>query len=78
MPQSAIVRRLRKHHREDSKTGYEKVEGAVPDLPVPSKPTSSAFQNAILTYDAKNPQPWQVERANVGRDYAATFPEALR
>jgi hypothetical protein len=27
-----------------------------------------AFQNAILTYDAKNPQPWRVERANVGRD----------
>ena len=37
-----------------------------------------AFQNAILTYDAKNPQPWQVERANVGRDYAATFPQAVR
>jgi hypothetical protein len=37
-----------------------------------------AFQNAILTYDAKNFQPWQVERANVGRDYAATFPQAVR
>ena len=37
-----------------------------------------AFQNAILIYDAKNPQPWRVERANVGRDYAATFSEALR
>jgi hypothetical protein len=37
-----------------------------------------AFQNAILTYDAKNPQPWQVERANEGRDYAATFPQAVR
>jgi len=37
-----------------------------------------AFQNAIVTYDAKNPQPWRVERANVGRDYAATFLQALR
>jgi hypothetical protein len=37
-----------------------------------------AFQNAILTYEAQNPQPWQVERANVGRDYAATFPQAVR
>jgi hypothetical protein len=37
-----------------------------------------AFQNAMLTYDAKNPQPWRVERANVGRDYAATFPQAVR
>ena len=36
------------------------------------------FQNAIVTYDAKNPQPWRVERANVGRDYAATFLQALR
>jgi hypothetical protein len=30
------------------------------------------------TNDAKNPQPWQVEPANVGRDYAATFPQAVR
>jgi hypothetical protein len=37
-----------------------------------------AFQNAILTYDAKNRQPWRVERANVGGDYAATFPQAVR
>jgi hypothetical protein len=37
-----------------------------------------AFQSAILIYDAKNSQPWQVERANAGRDYAATFPQAVR
>jgi hypothetical protein len=34
-----------------------------------------AFQRAILTYDPLNPDGWQVERANVGTDYARIFPE---
>ena len=33
-----------------------------------------AFQRAILTYDPLNPRGWQVERANVGRDYMSAFP----
>lgn len=33
-----------------------------------------AFQRAILTYDPLNPRGWEVERANVGRDYIAQFP----
>jgi hypothetical protein len=36
-----------------------------------------AFQRTILTYDALNPPEWQVERANVGSDYARIFPERV-
>lgn len=32
-----------------------------------------AFQRTVLTYDPANPAGWQVERANVGRDYAEAF-----
>lgn len=32
-----------------------------------------AFQRTILTYDPLNPADWQVERANVGTDYAKAF-----
>ncbi len=34
-----------------------------------------AFQRAILTDDPLNPPQWQIERANVGTDYACAFPE---
>jgi hypothetical protein len=37
-----------------------------------------AFQDAILTYDPLNPPASQVERANIGSDYATAFPEATR
>jgi hypothetical protein len=37
-----------------------------------------AFQDAILTYDARNPPAWRVERANSGADYARVFPQAVR
>lgn len=37
-----------------------------------------AFQRTILTYDPLNPSDWQVERANVGTDYAKAFPEKVR
>lgn len=37
-----------------------------------------AFQKAILTYDPRNAAPFRVERANVGADYAAAFPAAVR
>ena len=40
--------------------------------------TVQAFQNAILTYDPKNPPAWRVERANTGVDYAKTFPQGVR
>lgn len=30
-----------------------------------------AFERAVLTYDPQNPAAWQVERANLGLDYAA-------
>ena len=33
--------------------------------------TVQAFQRTVLTYDPLNPPAWRVERANVGRDYAA-------
>ncbi|MGH2368643.1 MAG: hypothetical protein ACRDI2_10620, partial [Chloroflexota bacterium] len=33
-----------------------------------------AFQRTILTLDPLNPPDWQVERANVGTDYARAFP----
>jgi hypothetical protein len=33
-----------------------------------------AFQRTVLTYDPANPADWQVERANVGTDYARAFP----
>jgi photosystem II stability/assembly factor-like uncharacterized protein len=33
-----------------------------------------AFQRTILTYDPANPPNWQVERANVGTDFAKAFP----
>ena len=34
-----------------------------------------AFQRTILTDDPLNPPQWQIERANVGTDYACAFPE---
>ncbi len=34
-----------------------------------------AFQRTILTDDPFNPPQWQIERANVGTDYACAFPE---
>ena len=34
-----------------------------------------AFQRTILTDDPLNPPQWQIERANVGSDYACAFPE---
>jgi hypothetical protein len=34
-----------------------------------------AFQRTILTYDPLNPPDYQIERANVGTDYARAFPE---
>ena len=34
-----------------------------------------AFQRTILTYDPLNPLDYQIERANVGTDYARAFPE---
>jgi len=34
-----------------------------------------AFQRTILTYDPLNPADFQIERANVGTDYARAFPE---
>ena len=36
-----------------------------------------AFQRTVLTYDPANPPDWQVERANVGTDYARAFPERV-
>ena len=33
-----------------------------------------AFQRTILTYDPLNPADYQVERANVGTDYARALP----
>ena len=33
-----------------------------------------AFQRTVLTYDPLNPPEWQIERANVGRDYLTVFP----
>ncbi len=36
-----------------------------------------AFQRTVLTYDAANPPDWQVERANVGTDYARAFPQRV-
>ncbi len=40
--------------------------------------TVQAFQYAVLTYDSHNPRPFQVERANIGADYARVFPGAVR
>ena len=37
--------------------------------------TVQAFQRTVLTYDPLNPAAWQVERANVGRDFLAAFPD---
>ncbi len=37
--------------------------------------TVQAFQRTILTYDPLNPPAWRVERANVGRDFLAAFPD---
>jgi len=37
-----------------------------------------AFQRTILTYDPLNPDGWQVERANVGTDYARAFPDRFK
>ena len=34
-----------------------------------------AFQRTVLTNDPLNPPQWQIERANVGTDYACAFPE---
>jgi photosystem II stability/assembly factor-like uncharacterized protein len=42
------------------------------------KITIQAFQRTILTYDPLNPADWQVERSNVGTDYARQFPERMR
>jgi hypothetical protein len=36
-----------------------------------------AFQRTVLTYDPQNPAGWQVERANVGTDYARAFPDRV-
>jgi hypothetical protein len=36
-----------------------------------------AFQRTVLTYDAANSPDWQVERANVGTDYARAFPQRV-
>jgi hypothetical protein len=36
-----------------------------------------AFQRTVLTYDPENPPDWQVERANVGTDFARAFPERV-
>jgi hypothetical protein len=36
-----------------------------------------AFQRTVLTYDPANPLDWQVERANVGTDYARAFPDRV-
>ena len=36
-----------------------------------------AFQRTILTDDPLNPTEWQIERANVGTDYAQSLPERL-
>jgi hypothetical protein len=45
-------------------------------LPVYDRPiVIQAFQRTVLTYDPANPDGWQVERANVGTDYAAVFPD---
>jgi len=40
--------------------------------------TIQAFQDAILTDDPRNPPATQVERANIGSDYAAIFPAATQ
>ncbi len=40
--------------------------------------TIQAFQDAILTYDPRNPSASRVERANIGSDYATAFPKATR
>jgi len=40
--------------------------------------TIQVFQYAILTDDPRNPPVSQVERANIGSDYAAVFPAATR
>ncbi len=40
--------------------------------------TVQAFQFAVLTYDPRNPAATQVERANIGSDYATAFPLATR
>lgn len=40
--------------------------------------TIQAFQRTVLTYDPLNPAEWQVERANVGTDYAKAFPDRVR
>jgi hypothetical protein len=37
-----------------------------------------AFERTVLTYDPLNPASFQVERANIGTDYARTFPERVR
>jgi hypothetical protein len=36
-----------------------------------------AFQRTVLTFDAANPDGWQIERANVGVDYARAFPSRV-
>lgn len=36
-----------------------------------------AFQRTILTYDPRNPDGWQVERANIGTDYAKAFKDRI-
>jgi hypothetical protein len=52
------------------------VDGQV--VRVTNRPISvQAFQRTILTYDAANPEGWQVERANVGTDYWAVFPDRV-
>jgi hypothetical protein len=37
-----------------------------------------AFQRTILTYDPLNPVDYQIERANVGTDFARAFPERFQ
>jgi hypothetical protein len=56
----------------------EAVEAVVDKGPVKGRLiVIQAYQRTILTYDAANPDGWQVERANVGTDYARAFPARI-
>jgi hypothetical protein len=43
----------------------------------PRRVQVQAFQRTVLTYDPENPPDWQVERANVGTDFARAFPQRV-